>query len=131
MWPFKKNKIESINADVVQFVGEIGRMKQELPFSQRSWCNQLGLFVQLREFNGFGKLEAGKKTKAFLKANRDSPFDEWEVKHYVNGDWESLADPTYELARWIISQGGVTEDNVNIYDQMIEEFHRTGTLPAP
>ena len=131
MWPFKKNKVESIDTDVIEFVGEIGRMKQELPFSQRSWCNQLGLFVQLREFNGFGKLEAGKKTKAFLVANRDGPFEEWEIKRYENGEWEKLAAPTYGLTRWIVNQGGVTEDNVHFYDQMLAEFQTTGELSAP
>jgi len=131
VWPFKKNKIELIDQDVVEFVGEIGRMKQELPFSQRNWCNQLGLFVQLNEFNGYGKLEAGEKTKAFLIANRDGPFEEWEIKRYENWEWEKLAGPTYGLTLWIINQGGVTEDNVHMYDQMLEDFRSTGELLIP
>ena len=117
--------------DIISTVSEIGRLKKELPFNQRSWCNQLGLFVRLTELADLGKLEAGFKTKAFFIARRADPFEEWQVKRYENGDRERLVDPSYKLTLWIHEFGGVTEDTIQQYERIIERFRRTGELILP
>ena len=128
---FRKNKIEIVDDKVISLVGDIGRMKKELPMTQRGWCNQLGLYVQLNEVMGYGKLEAGYRTKAFFRATRDDPFGEWKVKRYENGDWERLVEPAHQLTWWMSQMGGLPEDLIPAFELAVEQFQQTGELNLP
>ena len=128
MWPFKKNKIESVDLDVVTRVSDIGRMKKELPATQRGWCNQLGLYVQLNEVMGYGKLQAGSKYSAHFLASRDNQWDEWKIKRYENGDWERLVKPSHQLTWWISQMGGMPDEFIDHFEDVAEQIRQTGDM---
>jgi len=49
---------------LIQKLERIGQCKNGLPFRQRGWCNELGLFVQLVEATG-GKTFASRQQISF------------------------------------------------------------------
>jgi hypothetical protein len=127
MWPFGNNKVEAVNADIVSIINKIGHLKLELPATQRGWCSQLGLYVQMNDDMGHGKLEAGYKWKSFFLAERfDFLEDEWEVKKYVNGEWERLAIPSLRVTKWIAQMGGMPEELGRPFETLASHFRDSG-----
>lgn len=110
---------------------EIGQIKNTLPFNQRGWCNELGLFVQLREAMGKARLQAGGKYRAQIDAWRDSPEEPWNVTKYNAGNWGALVVPTLHLVRWLKDRQGVPGDVVGGFHSSISMFRATGALHLP
>ena len=120
-------EIEGVEEDLILSLESIARMKIELPLSQRNFVADLGLHVQLRELGDSGRLEAGIGGRSTVfDARRDGL--EYKVKKYERGEWERLVDPTMALARWILDEGGVSDQNQAKFEALIEGFQRTGEL---
>jgi len=108
----------------------IGEAKNVLPFNARGWLNSLGLFVQLRETGGLSRLQAGDKYHSQIDAWRDYMF-EWTVKKYNPGDWEKLVNPTFDIANWLITYGGLPKEHADAFNRAIEMFKKEGHLELP
>lgn len=132
-----KGKVEVTDEleEVLDKLAGIGEAKNLLPFKQRGWCNSLGLFVQLREVRGLSRLEAGDKYRSQIDAWQDNSSSEsifeWKVKKYNPGDWEKLVNPTFEIANWLITYGGLTEEQADAFNRAIEVFKKEGHLELP
>jgi hypothetical protein len=116
---------------VLEALQEIGEIKNALPFNQRGWCNELGLFVQLKDAMGMARLQAGGKFRAQIDAWRDSPEEPWSVKKYNRGTWEALVGPTLHLVRWLGQRQGMPGDVVGDVHSSISVFRATGALNLP
>jgi hypothetical protein len=129
-----KGKVE-VNDELEELLDKlerIGKVKNELPFNARGWCNSLGLFVQLREMAGQARLQAGGKYDSQIDAWLDySSSTEWKVKKYNRGDWEKLVDPTLDIADWLSIHGGLPEEQVDAFNDAIAAFWKEGNLKLP
>ncbi|MFH1560171.1 MAG: hypothetical protein ABID84_01995 [Chloroflexota bacterium] len=110
---------------------QIGQIKNTLPIGQRSCCNELGLFVQLREARGMHRLQAGGKWKSQLDIWQDAPGKSWTVRKYQPGQWEASIGPTLQLARWLGDRLGLPEDVMEDFHSSIRRFQATGALYLP
>lgn len=105
---------------LLQRLEYIGQIKNKLPFTQRGWCNELGLFVQLWEAMGMLRLQAGGKYRAQIDAWRDAPGEPWKVKKYNPGDWERLVEPTVKIAEWLLAEGGLREESKEAFMRAVD-----------
>ena len=120
-----------VSAELIQNLEKIARIKESLPKRSRGWCNELGLFVQMREAAGMARLQAGGKFRSKIDLWRDSPTESWQVKKYRPGDWEELAEPTLKLAKWLAPRGGLANTVENDFQYAINTFRYTGSLNLP
>jgi len=113
---------------------QIGRYKNSLPMNARGWVNSLGLYVQYREAASLGRLEAGSNAR---RSDLDATVDfssgsfDWKVKKYNSGDWEDLVNPTFDIALWLDSYGGLPESSAATFQKAIDRYHQTGELELP
>ena len=124
-------KTNVASAELIQNLEEIAKIKKGLPARSRGYCSELGLYVQMREAGGMARLQAGGKFRSRINLWRDSPTDFWQVKKYRTGDWESLVEPTLELAEWLEARGGVTSRVKGDFRYSIKGFRSTGELELP
>ncbi len=127
-----KDKVE-VDAELEELLDKlagIGEAKNSLPFNTRGWLNSLGLYVQLEGKGGLARLQAGDKHYSQIDAWRDYMF-EWKVKKYNSGDWEKLVDPTFAIAQWLITYGGLPEEHADAFNRAIEMFKQEGCLELP
>jgi len=127
-----KAKVE-VNDELEELLNKlesIGTIKNALPFNARGWCNSFGLYVQLREMANMTRLQAGGKHKSQIDAWQDylESGTEWKVKKYNPGDWEKLVDPTLEIANWLSTYGGPTEEYADSLNRAVEVFKKEGHL---
>ena len=114
----------------------IGRTKAGLPMSERSWCNSLGLHVQLKEAAGITRLEAGDIRHARLDAWRDPSRSGllWSIRKLERGDWERLVNPTLDIAVFLDSRrspGGLSDRDRDSLRDAVALFDETGELDLP
>lgn len=110
----------------------IGSIKNELPLNARGWCNRLGLYVQLKSKGSLTRLQAGdNKKRSQIDAWRDYSSIEWKVKKYNPGDWEQLVNPTLDIANWLSTHRGLTEEYKNSFIRAIKVFKKEGHLELP
>ena len=120
-----------VSADLIQKLEEIARIKKALPARAQAWCNELGLFVQMRDPSGMASLQAGGKFRSRINLWRDYSTDSWQVKKYRPGEWETLVEPTLILAKWLAPRGAVTELVKDDFEYAIKIFHNTRRLELP
>jgi hypothetical protein len=120
-----------VDQGLLEALQEIGQIKNTLPLNQRGWCNELGLFVQLKEAMGMARLQAGGKYRAQVDAWRESHEEPWSVKKYNRGSWEALAGPTLHLVQWLGERQGMPGDVVGDFHSSISVFRVTGALNLP
>jgi tetratricopeptide (TPR) repeat protein len=109
----------------------IGEIKSSLPFDQRGWCNELGLFVQLRQANEILRLEAGGKFRARIRVQREGPNEPWRIVKYQAGAWEDLVQPTLELAEWLGDREGFPGLVKDDFDRAVKAFRAGSSLVLP
>ena len=127
-----KGKVE-VNDELEELLSKllrIGEAKNVLPFNARGWCNSLGIYVQLRKKGGLSRLQAGDKYRSQIDAWLDDMY-EWKVKKYNPGDWEKLVKPTFDIANWLITYGGLPEEHADAFNRAIEMFKKEGHLELP
>ena len=117
--------------ELIQTLEEIAKIKESLPFRSRGWCNELGLFVQMREAAGMVNVKAGGKFRSRIELWRESPGSPWQVKKYRPGGWEGLVEPTLKLAKWLEPRGGLAEPVKKKFRDAIKSFQRSGNLVLP
>ncbi len=121
----------NVGRRLLEVLQEIGQIKNNLPLNQRGWCNELGLFVQLREAMGMARLQAGGKYRSQLDAWRDSLGEPWRIKKYNPGNWERLVDPTLQLTRWLGDRQGLPGGVEGDFHSSIRMFQTTDVLHLP
>lgn len=132
-----KGKVEVTDEleELLDKLSRIGNIKNHLPFSQRDWCNSLGLFVQLRDTRKLSRVQAGGKYHSQIDAYEEGEsIDtglEWKVQKYEPGDWEKLVDPTLEIAIWLMLHEGLPEQYVASFNKAIEMYKNKGSLKLP
>ncbi len=136
-----KGKVEVTDEleELLNKLETIGDTKNTLPLNTREWCNSLGLYVQLREIargmTDMARLRAGERNYSRIDAWKEQHSIEfgtkWKVKKYNSGDWEKLVDPTLEIANWLSTCGGLSEEYVDSFNRAIEVFKREGQLKLP
>ena len=96
---------------ILKLTYEIGYTKSLLDMRLRGYLNVLGLYVQLREFGGICRLQAGGKHRACFDAKGSLPSSglsyslgdiRWSSKNFDARTWEDrfahLLGPTFEIA---------------------------------
>jgi len=130
-----KVKVTDELEELLDKLSRIGNVKNLLPFSQRDWCNSLGLFVQLRDTRNLSRVQAGGKyhsqIDAYLEGESIDTGLEWKVMKYEPGDWEKLVDPTLEIAIWLMLNEGLPEENMASFNKAIEVFKNKAYLKLP
>ena len=136
---------------VLKMTHEIGQIKKFLDFKLRGYVNVGGLYIQLAEFGGQFKLEAGGKYRSCLEArgsrsthtsNREMAARAediaWDVKKFDSRTWEQrfahLLGPTFEighaLGRYVMNVTGQSYDqwqtSTQIVQRAVERFEKTG-----
>ena len=84
-----RRRKEMASPDLIETLEQIGAIKDSLPLRSRGWCNELGLFVQLRELKGMASLKAGGRFRSRIELWRESAMEPWETRKYRPGDWEA------------------------------------------
>jgi len=126
-----KKELPEANQAISLKLEAIGRTKHRLPLKLRGLCNQLDLYVQLRERGGAARLEAGGKTKSKMDLWKDSPTDVWRVRKYEPGEWEELIEPTLRLAAWVEAHSEIIEIYEPWFMGAVENFQKTKVLTLP
>lgn len=127
-----KVKVDDHLKELLGKLEEIGKIKNNLPFNGRGWCNILGLYVQLNSKGGVSRLQAGEKYRSKIDAWLDDSSDaEWKVKKYNSGKWEKLVNPTFDIASWLIKHGGLPEVYMDSFNKAVEVFNKKGYLKLP
>ncbi len=109
----------------------IGRIKGELPLSERAWFASLGLYVQLREAGGMARLQAGEKEQIKVDAWMDysKSGSRWFVRQLERGDWERLVNPTLDIASFLDAhafRGEISDEDHEALEKVITAFKETG-----
>jgi len=120
--PYKSNDLKA-DTRVIAMLEQIANLKNGLQMEQRGWCNELGLFVQMREMKNMASLQAGGKYRSNIELRKESPEGQWQVVKYLPGKWETLVSPSLELAEWVAERGGVPSPLVHDLQQAVERFH--------
>ncbi len=123
--------IPEVDEDLVAKLERIGEIKDGLPINQRGWCNELGLFVQLRESMGIARIQAGGKFRSHIDLQQDSPDGAWRATKYRPGGWEIAVEPTLKLAQWVAYCGGMPGWAAESVRACINAFRSTGRLELP
>ena len=117
--------------DMIGALETIGRIKDSLPSTQRGWCNQLGLFVQLKSAGDMSRLQAGGKFRSRIDLWQETPHGDWDVRKYNPGEWEGLVEPTLTLSSWLLKHGGMPDEHAKDLESAVALFKQTGEFALP
>lgn len=109
----------------------IGKIKNSLPFEQRGWCNELGLYVQLSGLLNAETLLAGGKYRSSIQMHREPPATEWHIQSYRPGHWEGVVAPSLVLAEWLGERGGLANYLESDLQRAVARFRQTGQMQLP
>ena len=108
---------------------------------QRGWFNELGCYVQrtgdsepgegLQLSDGNIRVQAGSQGTVFGEILSIDGGLSWLKVKWSPGEWESLIEPTSYLARWLVRQDGLSEENQDIYWGAVRQFRDTGEITLP
>ena len=135
---------------ILRLTYTIGYTKRELPAQLRGYLNLLGLYVQLNEFGGRCRLQAGGKHRSYFDAWGDlqsSSFlpaysegvGSWEIRKFDRQTWETrfahLLGRSFEIADeayWTLSymqpdrESPLSLDYARQLTQALQRLERTG-----